>query len=125
MFMNNLDPDVAEHPQSLVVYGGIGRAARNWGACYDKIIEVLNRLENDETLMVQSGKPVGVFKTHENAPRILIANSNLVPTGLTGNILSELDKKPYDVRPNDSWFLDLHRFTRYCTRHIRNVCCHG
>ena len=78
MLMNNLDPEVAEHPQSLVVYGGIGRAARNW-ACYDKIIEVLNRLEDDETLMVQSGKPVGVFKTHSNAPRVLIANSNLVP----------------------------------------------
>lgn len=92
MLMNNLDPDVAEHPQSLVVYGGIGRAARNW-ACYDKIIEVLNRLENDETLMVQSGKPVGVFKTHENAPRILIANSNLVPNWANWEHFNELDKK--------------------------------
>ena len=92
MLMNNLDPDVAEHPQALVVYGGIGRAARNW-ACYDKIIEVLNRLENDETLMVQSGKPVGVFKTHENAPRVLIANSNLVPNWANWQHFNELDKK--------------------------------
>ena len=92
MLMNNLDPEVAEHPQSLVVYGGIGRAARNW-ACYDKIIEVLNRLENDETLMVQSGKPVGVFKTHENAPRVLIANSNLVPHWANWEHFNELDKE--------------------------------
>jgi len=92
MLMNNLDPDVAEHPQSLVVYGGIGRAARNW-ACYDKIIDVLNRLENDETLMVQSGKPVGVFKTHENAPRVLIANSNLVPNWANWEHINELDIK--------------------------------
>ena len=92
MLMNNLDPEVAEHPQSLVVYGGIGRAARNW-ACYDKIIEVLNRLENDETLMVQSGKPVGVFKTHENAPRVLIANSNLVPNWANWEHFNELDKQ--------------------------------
>ena len=92
MLMNNLDPDVAEHPQSLVVYGGIGRAARNW-ECYDKIIDVLNRLENDETLMVQSGKPVGVFKTHENAPRVLIANSNLVPHWANWEHFNELDKK--------------------------------
>ncbi|MDO6445678.1 urocanate hydratase [Colwellia sp. 1_MG-2023] len=92
MLMNNLDPEVAEHPQSLVVYGGIGRAARNW-ECYDKIIEVLNRLENDETLMVQSGKPVGVFKTHADAPRVLIANSNLVPNWGDWEHFNELDKK--------------------------------
>jgi urocanate hydratase len=92
MLMNNLDPEVAEHPQSLVVYGGIGRAARNW-ACYDKIIEVLNRLEDDETLMVQSGKPVGVFKTHSDAPRVLIANSNLVPHWGNWEHFNELDKK--------------------------------
>ncbi|MDL2340736.1 MAG: urocanate hydratase, partial [Pseudomonadota bacterium] len=78
MLMNNLDEEVAEDPQSLVVYGGIGRAARNW-ACYDKIVEVLERLESDHTLLVQSGKPVGVFRTHADAPRVLIANSNLVP----------------------------------------------
>ena len=78
MIQNNLDPEVAEHPESLVVYGGIGRAARNW-ACFDAILETLRRLGDDETLLVQSGKPVGVFRTHADAPRVLIANSNLVP----------------------------------------------
>jgi urocanate hydratase len=92
MLMNNLDPDVAEHPHSLVVYGGIGRAARDWPS-YDKIIETLDRLENDETLLVQSGKPVGVFKTHSNAPRVLIANSNLVPHWANWDHFNELDKK--------------------------------
>ncbi|MEE8339484.1 MAG: urocanate hydratase, partial [Xanthomonadales bacterium] len=76
MLMNNLDPDVAENPQSLVIYGGIGRAARNW-ECYDMIVKTLRELEDDETLLIQSGKPVGVFKTHADAPRVLIANSNL------------------------------------------------
>ena len=92
MLMNNLDPDVAENPQSLVVYGGIGRAARNW-ECYDKIIETLKELEDDETLLVQSGKPVGVFKTHADAPRVLIANSNLVPHWANWDHFDELDKK--------------------------------
>jgi len=92
MLMNNLDPDVAENPQSLVVYGGIGRAARNW-ECYDKIIETLRELEDDETLLVQSGKPVGVFKTHTDAPRVLIANSNLVPHWANWDHFDELDKK--------------------------------
>ncbi|MBA6223420.1 urocanate hydratase [Colwellia sp. MB02u-18] len=92
MLMNNLDEEVAEHPQSLVVYGGIGRAARNW-ACYDKIVETLDRLEDDETLMVQSGKPVGVFKTHADAPRVLIANSNLVPHWANWEHFNELDKQ--------------------------------
>lgn len=92
MLMNNLDPEVAERPEDLVVYGGIGRAARDW-ACYDKIIEVLQRLENDESLLVQSGKPVGVFKTHENAPRVLIANSNLVPHWANWEHFNALDKK--------------------------------
>ena len=92
MLMNNLDPEVAERPEDLVVYGGIGKAARNWD-CYDKIVEVLKRLENDETLLVQSGKPVGVFKTHENAPRVLIANSNIVPYKATWETFNELDKK--------------------------------
>ncbi|MBL0668284.1 urocanate hydratase [Aeromonas jandaei] len=92
MLMNNLDPEVAEHPQSLVVYGGIGRAARNW-ACFDKIVEVLNRLEEDQTLLVQSGKPVGVFQTHKDAPRVLIANSNLVPHWANWEHFNELDKK--------------------------------
>ncbi|QJB69928.1 urocanate hydratase [Parasphingorhabdus halotolerans] len=92
MLMNNLDPEVAENPDELVVYGGIGRAARNWAA-FDSIIEQLENLEGDETLLVQSGKPVGVFKTHENAPRVLIANSNLVPHWATWDHFHELDKK--------------------------------
>jgi urocanate hydratase len=82
MLMNNLDPDVAERPQDLVVYGGTGKAARNW-ACYEKIVETLRRLENDETLLIQSGKPVGVFRTHDEAPRVLLANSHLVPRWAT------------------------------------------
>jgi urocanate hydratase len=92
MLMNNLDAEVAEHPQDLVVYGGIGRAARNW-QCYDKIVEVLTRLNDDETLLVQSGKPVGVFPTHSNAPRVLIANSNLVPHWANWQHFNELDKQ--------------------------------
>lgn len=92
MLMNNLDAEVAEHPQDLVVYGGIGRAARNW-QCYDKIVEVLTRLNDDETLLVQSGKPVGVFPTHVNAPRVLIANSNLVPHWANWEHFNELDKQ--------------------------------
>lgn len=92
MLMNNLDPEVAERPEDLVVYGGIGRAARNW-ACYDKIVETLKTLENNETLLVQSGKPVGVFQTHEDAPRVLIANSNLVPHWANWEHFNELDKK--------------------------------
>src|SRR6266516_2079616 len=78
MLMNNLDPDVAERPNDLVVYGGSGRAARSWAA-FDAIVRSLQNLENDETLLVQSGKPAGIFRTHANAPRVLIANSNLVP----------------------------------------------
>jgi len=92
MLMNNLDPEVAENPEELVVYGGIGRAARNW-ECYDKIVESLTNLELDETLLVQSGKPVGIFKTHENAPRVLIANSNLVPHWASWEHFNELDAK--------------------------------
>jgi urocanate hydratase len=92
MLMNNLHPDVAERPEDLVVYGGIGRAARDWQS-YDKIIEVLKRLEDDETLLVQSGKPVGVFTTHANAPRVIIANSNLVPHWANWTHFNELDKK--------------------------------
>ena len=91
MLMNNLDPEVAEIPGELVVYGGIGRAARNW-ACYDKIVETLKNLGDDETLLVQSGKPVGVFRTHEDAPRVIIANSNLVPHWATWEHFNELDK---------------------------------
>jgi urocanate hydratase len=92
MLMNNLHPDVAENPEELVVYGGIGRAARNWQA-FDQIVASLTELEADETLLVQSGKPVGVFKTHENAPRVLIANSNLVPHWATWDHFNELDQK--------------------------------
>ncbi|GAB5072736.1 urocanate hydratase [Citrobacter sedlakii] len=92
MLMNNLDPDVAENPYALVVYGGIGRAARNW-ECFDAIVKALTALEDDETLLVQSGKPVGVFKTHRNAPRVLIANSNLVPHWATWEHFNELDAK--------------------------------
>jgi urocanate hydratase len=92
MIMNNLDPDVAEIPQDLVVYGGIGRAARDWPS-YDKIIETLTHLNADETLLIQSGKPVGVFKTHVDAPRVLLANSNLVPHWATWEHFHELDRK--------------------------------
>ncbi|UKK85821.1 urocanate hydratase [Sphingopyxis sp. BSN-002] len=92
MLMNNLHPDVAEAPHELVVYGGIGRAARDWES-YDKIVETLKRLEGDETLLIQSGKPVGVFRTHENAPRVLLANSNLVPEWANWDHFHELDKK--------------------------------
>ena len=92
MLMNNLDPEVAERPEDLVVYGGIGKAARNW-ECFDAIVATLTELESDETLLVQSGKPVGVFKTHEDAPRVLIANSNLVPAWATWEHFRELDKK--------------------------------
>ena len=92
MMMNNLDPDVAEKPGDLIVYGGIGRAARDW-TCYDRIVETLKTLNDDETLLVQSGKPVGVFRTHADAPRVLIANSNLVPHWATWEHFNELDAK--------------------------------
>ena len=92
MLMNNLDPDVAERPDDLVVYGGIGRAARNW-ACYARLVETLQSLNADETLLVQSGKPVGVFRTHTDAPRVLIANSNLVPRWATWEKFHELDRQ--------------------------------
>ncbi|GAB3626479.1 urocanate hydratase [Pandoraea terrae] len=91
MLMNNLDPDVAEKPEELIVYGGIGRAARDW-QCFDKIVEVLKTLEADETLLVQSGKPVGVFRTHADAPRVLIANSNLVPHWANWEHFNKLDR---------------------------------
>jgi urocanate hydratase len=92
MLMNNLDPEVAERPDDLVVYGGKGKAARDWQS-FEKIVEVLRRLENDQTLLVQSGKPVGVFPTHADAPRVLIANSNLVPHWATWEHFDELDRK--------------------------------
>ncbi|WP_203292433.1 urocanate hydratase [Maricaulis parjimensis] len=92
MLMNNLDPEVAEKPEELVVYGGIGRAARDWES-FDRIVSTLKRLKEDETLLVQSGKPVGVFRTHKDAPRVLIANSNLVPHWANWEHFRELDKK--------------------------------
>ena len=92
MLMNNLDPEVAERPEDLVVYGGLGKAARNWD-CFHAIVKELKHLHDDETLLVQSGKPVGVVKTHEDAPRVLIANSNLVPKWATWEVFRELDQK--------------------------------
>ncbi len=92
MLMNNLDPDVAEKPDELIVYGGIGKAARTW-ECFDRIVETLKNLEQDETLLVQSGKPVGVFRTHADAPRVLIANANLVPHWANWEHFRELDRK--------------------------------
>src|SRR6185437_11358620 len=90
MLMNNLDPAVAERPEDLVVYGGTARAARNWEA-FDAIVATLRRLGDDETLLVQSGKPVGVFRTHRGAPRVLIANSNLVPRWATWDEFRRLE----------------------------------
>ncbi|SEE65352.1 urocanate hydratase [Rhizobiales bacterium GAS191] len=92
LLMNNLDPDVAERPEELVVYGGIGRAARNWDA-FDRIVATLKKLEQDQTLLVQSGKPVGVFPTHPGAPRVIIANANLVPKWATWEVFNALDRK--------------------------------
>jgi urocanate hydratase len=92
MLMNNLDPEVAERPEELVVYGGIGKAARNWD-CYERIVATLRRLGNEESLLIQSGKPVGVFRTHADAPRVLIANSNLVPRWASWEHFNELDRK--------------------------------
>src|ERR1700746_3819655 len=92
MLMNNLDPDVAERPEELVVYGGTGRAARNWEA-FDRIVAVLKELSDEQTLLVQSGKPVGVFPTHRGAPRVIIANGNLVPNWATWEHFNALDRK--------------------------------
>src|ERR1700742_4833740 len=92
MLMNNLDAEVAERPEELVVYGGIGRAARDWES-FDRIVAALRDLESDQSLLVQSGKPVGIFRTHPDAPRVLIANSNLVPHWATWDKFHELDKK--------------------------------
>src|SRR3989339_1487184 len=92
MLMNNLDPEVAERPGDLVVYGGRGKASRNWD-CYNAIVSSLRSLENDETLLVQSGKPVGVLRTHEHSPRVIIANSNLVGNWANWEVFDELEKK--------------------------------
>ena len=92
MLMNNLDPEVAERPEDLVVYGGKGKAARNWD-CFDAIVASLQQLENDETLLVQSGKPVGIFKTHADAPRVLISNSMLVPAWANWDEFRRLEER--------------------------------
>src|ERR1043165_4795674 len=92
MLHNNLDPEVAERPEDLIVYGGLGKAARNWEA-FDKIVECLRDLEEDETLLIQSGKPVGVLRSHKDAPRVLLANSNLVGKWATWEHFRELEKK--------------------------------
>ena len=121
MLMNNLDPEVAEKPHELVVYGGIGRAARDW-ECFDRIVSSLRALEADETLCVQSGKPVGIFRTHADAPRVLIANSNLVPHWATlGPFQRARPQGPDDVRPDDRGLVDLYRQPGHRAGHLRDV----
>jgi hypothetical protein len=121
MLMNNLDPEVAERPDDLVVYGGTGRAARSWPA-FDAIVRELRELEGDETLLVQSGKPVGVVQTHEWAPRVLIANSNLVPEWATWEEFRRLEGiGSDDVRPDDGGLVDLHRHAGHPAGHVRDV----
>ena len=118
MLMNNLDPGVAERPEELVVYGGIGRAARNWEA-FDRIVASLRSLGEEETLLVQSGKPVGIFRTHKDAPRVLIANSNLVPHwGDLGEVPRARSQGPHDVRPDDGGLVDLYRHARHRAGHL-------
>ena len=118
MLMNNLDPDVAEKPHELVVYGGIGRAARDWES-FDRIVAALRALEADETLCVQSGKPVGVFRTHADAPRVLIANSNLVPHWATLRSFQRARSQgPHDVWPDDGGLVDLYRLARHRAGHV-------
>ena len=109
MLMNNLDPDVAERPEDLVVYGGTGKAARSWEA-FDAIVRTLRTLGDDETMLVQSGKPVGVFRTHEMAPRVLISNSMLVPKWATWDTFRRARaRRAHDVRADDGGLVDLHR----------------
>lgn len=107
MLLNNLDPEVAERPEELIVYGGRGKAARNKESL-DLIIKALKDLNDDETLLVQSGKPVAMFKTHKDAPRILISNSQLVPNWANWQHFDELEKRIDDVWPDDCRFMDLH-----------------
>ena len=116
MLMNNLDPDVAERPDDLVVYGGTGRAARSWEA-FDAIVRTLRTLAADETLLVQSGKPVGVFRTHEWAPRVLIANSNLVPEWATWDEFRRLEELGLTMYGQmTAGLVDLHRHARASCR---------
>ena len=122
MLMNNVDPEIAEHPDQLIVYGGGGKAARSWAA-FDAIVASLRVLENDETLLVQSGKPVGIFRTHEWAPRVLIANANLVPEWANWPEFRRLDAPGADhVRPDDRGILDLHRDPGHPAGHLRDLC---
>ena len=121
MLMNNLDPEVAERPDDLVVYGGTGQAARSWEA-FDAIVAALRALENDETLLVQSGKPVGVFRTHAWAPRVLIANCNLVGRWANVGVLPRARARRADhVRPDDRRLVDLHRLAGHPAGHVRDV----
>ena len=121
MLMNNLDPEVAERPDDLVVYGGTGRAVRSWAA-FDAITRTLETMEKDETLLVQSGKPVGVFRTNEWAPRVLLANSNLVGRlGQLARVPPARGRGPDDVRPDDRRVLDLHRHPGHPAGHLRNL----
>ena len=120
MLMNNLDPDVAERPQDLVVYGGTGRAARNWD-CYHAIVRSLKSLENDETLLVQSGKPVGIFRTHEYAPRVLhLQLQPGRPLVELGEVQRTGEARPHHVRPDDGRLLDLHRLAGNHPGNIRD-----
>ena len=119
--MNNLDPAVAERPEELIVYGGSGKAARNW-ACYDTIVATLRRLENDETLLVQSGKPVGVFRTHDEAPRVLIANAHLVPRWATWDEFRRLEALGLTMYGQmTAGSLDLHRDAGHPAGHLRDL----
>ena len=121
MLQNNLDPDVAFDPDHLIVYGGRGRAARNWD-CFDAILASLERLQPDETLLVQSGKPVGVLRTHEDAPRVLLANSNIVPAWATQENFDRWEAGRADhVRPDDRRQLDLHRHPGHPAGHLRDA----
>ena len=121
MLMNNLDPDVAERPEDLVVYGGTGRAARSWEA-YDAIVRTLRTLGDDETLLVQSGKPVAVFRTHDMAPRVLISNSMLVPHWADWDTFrAARGSGPHDVRADDRGLLDLHRDAGHPAGHLRDA----
>ena len=122
MLMNNLDPDVAERPDDLVVYGGTGRAARDWRA-FDAMVRTLTTLAPDETMLVQSGRPVGVMRTHEWAPRVILANSNLVPDWATWPEFRRLGAAGADhVRPDDSRLMDLHRHPGDRAGHVRDIC---
>ena len=121
MIQNNLDPEVAERPEELVVYGGIGRAARDWAA-FDRILECLRELGEDESLLIQSGKPVGIFRTHPDAPRVLLANSNLVPKWATWEHFHELDRQGlfmYGQMTAGSWIYIRHAGHR--AGHLRDL----